>query len=157
MTFDMHFTHVEYIFFVLGFEVQNFLLEIPKLTIDKSTLLCQLFIYLLFIYFQKMRFNNFKLNFLELQQLRNKYAKNTLYCVFVMVTQLSEQYIVFHKLRVSSSTNLTNVNNFIYLFSCFFFFFTQTFHKLFCAKHQLQRYGPQIMQIPQRIQGFTNA
>jgi hypothetical protein len=36
--------------------------------------------------FQKTKFGSLKFNFLEFQQLRNKYAKYTLYCVFVIVT-----------------------------------------------------------------------
>ncbi len=34
-----------------------------------------------------MRLSNFKLNFSEFQQLRNKYAKYTFCCVFVIITQ----------------------------------------------------------------------
>ncbi len=41
--------------------------------------------------FKKTRFDGFKFNFSEFQQLRNKYAKYTLYCIFVIVTQWLEQ------------------------------------------------------------------
>ncbi len=64
----------------------------------------------IFIYFKKPLLGSFKLNFQKFQQLREKHAKYTCCCVFVIVTQWLEKQLYFHKLRLQLSTISTSIS-----------------------------------------------
>jgi len=68
--------------------------------------------------FRKMRFSHFKFNFLKFQQLRKTYVTYTLCHIFVIVTQWLAQ-------RNSSQQFQQKKIH----------FFSETFCKLYCAKH----------------------